>query len=461
MPIIMKNNEIAVSVIVPVYNLEKYIGDCIDSVLNQSLKNVELILVDDCSTDHTKEVIKEYIECETSIDIILLENDKNEDAGYSRNKGLDIARGEYLLFLDGDDMLEHNALERLYNVCKETKADIVNYNYYFFDNNTHKKVEYNSPVDVLIEMMKVFELSDFRDCIFQFFREVAWDKIFRRAFIQENGIRFQCQANANDQFFVYAALLKAERIIKISDYLLNYRINRENQLSTNGNISRNPRCIFRATKATLDYMEKCGLYDLYQKSFLAYAVERLIFSLKKVDSTEAEKLITFYKQEGFEVLKMTGCGMAGFGIPYFYAMYNWLIHIKSAKEVEKTQNWKLWNDESKCEQLFYELMHEKKIVLWGAGKNGKKFLEKACRYKMDIKCVVDMDESKIGQIVYGHEIKCYGDVKDGDLIIVLNPNHILAVRHVMVQQKKKVKILDVCAYLYFDDDYEQAKFKVF
>lgn len=456
----MKDNQIAISVIVPAYNLEKYIGDCIDSVLNQSLKNVELILVDDCSTDHTKEVIKEYIECKTSIDIILLENDKNEDAGYSRNRGLDIARGEYLLFLDGDDMLEPNALERLYSVCRETKADIVNCDYQVFDNKTHEIIKSNSPVDVLIEPMKVFRLSDMSDCAFQFFHEVAWDKVFRRVFIQENEIRFQCQSNANDQFFVYAALLKAERIVKISDCLLNYRTNRENQLSTSGNISRNPRCIFRATKATLDYIEKSGLYDLYQKSFLTYTVERLIFSLKKVDSTEAEKLITFYKEEGFEALKMLGCSMADFDIPYFFFMYSWLTYIKSAKELEKTKDWKLWNNEGKCEQLFKKLIKEKKIVLWGAGINGKKFLEKAHFHKIDINRVVDMDKSKIGQVICGHMIKGYDEIENGDLIIVLNPKHITSIRSAMIQQKKKVKMLDARAYLCFDIDYEQAEFEV-
>lgn len=460
MSVKVKDNEISVSVIVPAYNLEKYIGDCIESVLTQSLKNFELILIDDSSDDNTKKIIKEYIEREKTTDIILLENDKNRNAGYSRNRGLDIARGKYLLFLDGDDMLECNALERLYTICEETGSDIAICNYRYYDNNTEEITNYRSPVDALMDAMNSFRTSDMRDCVFQYFREMAWNKIFRREFIQDSGIKFQCQSNANDQFFVYVAMLKAERIIKIPDHLLNYRKNRENQLSTSENISRNPMCIWNATKATKDYIDNLGLYDLYQKSFQTYVVMRLIFSIKNVDSREGEKLITFYKEEGYEALGMNDCTIEDFGIPYFYAVYNWLIHIKSTDELEETKKWRLWNDDYKCERLFHELTQEKNIVLWGAGVNGGKFLEKACHHGLGIRRVVDLDENKAGQIIYGHEIESYSRIEDGDFIIALNPDHILAIRHLMVRQKKNVQVLDARAYLCFDIAYEQAKFKV-
>lgn len=456
----MKDDQITISVIVPAYNLEKYIGDCIDSVRNQSLQNIELILVDDCSDDHTKTVIKEYMDRETEIEIILLENGRNENAGYSRNRGLDIARGDYLLFLDGDDMLEPGALERLYDVCRETNADIVNYNYQFFDNNTRSITKSNSRVDALAKPMEVFKLSDVSDCAFQFFHEVAWDKIFRRAFIQEQGIRFQCQSNANDQLFVFTALIKAERIVTISDHLLNYRVNRENQLSAGKNISQNPQCIWRATKATLEVIEKCGLYDLYQKSFLNYSVERLIFSLKKINSKEAEELLTFYKEYGFAALKMADRGREDFDIPYFYVRHQWLIYMKDVGELAKTENLKLWQDEGKCERLFDELIKEKNLVLWGAGINGGKFMERVCGKDLDIKYIVDMDENKIGQVFYGYRVVRYEEIQNEDLIVTLNPNHIPIVRHLLVQQKKKLRILDACAYLCFGIDYVQAKFEL-
>lgn len=456
----MNDNEIAISIIVPVYNLERYIGDCIESVLNQTFKNYELILVDDYSDDHTKEIIRAYIQREETANIILLENDKKTDAGTSRNKGLDIARGEYLLFLDGDDILEYNALEQMYRVCQTNKADIVIYNFSVLNNNTHEIKACNALVDKLVKEREIFAFSDLSDCSFQYFHETAWDKIFRRKFIQENGIKFQCQNNANDQYFVYAALLKAKSIIKISDYLLRYRINREDQLSASRSISRNPKCIWCATKATLDCIDSMGLYDMYRKSIHTYAVFRLIFSLKQTKISEREKLYEFYKDEGFNALKMDRCSIEHFEIPYFFALYKWFVSLDSVQKLEEINTWSLWSNENKWKRLFDELTLEKRIILWGAGVNGGRFLERIHEYKPDIRCVVDMDENKTGRLFYGYEIKAYSDVESGDLIVALNPEHILVIRHLMNRQKKKVKILDARAYLYFDIDYEQTKFEV-
>ena len=455
-----KKKEIAISVIVPTFNLEKYIKECVDSVLNQSFKNFEIILVDDGSDDDTKKIIKYYIEHEEKTDIILLENEENRGAGYSRNRGLNIARGKYLLFLDGDDMLEHNALEKLYSVGEKSDADIVIYNYYFLDDHTHVSTKCHSPVDMLVENEKSFVSSDVGDYIFQYFREIAWDKLFRREFIQESNIRFQCQSNANDQFFVYAAMLKAQRMVKIIDYLLRYRINRRNQLSTSGNISRNPLCIFDAVRATMNDMVEHGFYHLYKRSYHIYVIERLIFSMEKVDSTEAEKLLVFYQREGFQELELNECHMDCFGVPYFFAVYKKLLCMDSIEQLEDIRKWKLWDDERKVEKLFYELILENNIVLWGVGINGEKFLDKSCKYKLDIRCVVDMDENKTGKGIYGYKIKYYGDIEDGDLIIVLNPNHIPVISHLMSLQKKKLEILDVRAYLCLDLTYEQAKVEV-
>lgn len=456
----MNNTEIAVSIIVPTYNLENYIGDCINSILSQSLKNYELILVDDCSNDSTKSIIKEYIDSEKTTDIILLENDRNMGAGYSRNRGLDIARGKYLLFLDGDDIFEYNMLDILYNVCERTKADIVIYNFYTFDNVTNQMTTYSAPLDRLKKTSESFQLSEIKDCAFQYTHETAWDKIFRREFIIKNNIRFQCQNNANDQFFVQAGLLNAKRIVKISDYLLNYRVNRVNQLSTSGNISGYPLCIWNATRATLGYMDRIGLYALYQQSFNVYAVTRLMFSLRRVDPITRRELLKFYKKKGFEALKLKDCSFDDFGIPYYFALYKWLIQLESPEELEETERWKLWNDKDKCEKFFEELKQEKKKILWGVGKNGEIFLERARNNKLDIRCVVDMDDNKIGQIIQGYTVEHHNSICEGDFIITTNPTHILAIIRQMNQQKKKVKILDMRAYICFDITFAQAKIEV-
>lgn len=458
---IMKNEEIAISVIIPVYNLENYIKDCINSLLNQSLKNFELILVDDCSDDSTKKIIKEYIDVEKTADIILIENEQNMGAGYSRNMGLDIARGKYLIFLDGDDIFEFNMLEKIYHVSEAARADIAIFNFYCFNNENYKNVKYSDPIDLLIKSSsESFQLSQIGDCAFQYVREIAWNKIFRRQFIVNEGIRFQCQNNANDQFFVYAGLINAKKIVKIPDYLLRYRTNRKNQLSAGSSISKYPLCIWNALKATLDYIIKVELFDLYKESFNIYSVQRLLFSLKKVGVKERKKLLNYYKERGFNALKLLNCNFQDFGIPYFYAVYKRLINLESPEGLEEIENWGMWNNKARCEQLFEELIKENNMILWGAGKNGEIFLEKANDNRLDIKCIVDMDENKVGQVLQGHVIKYHDNIENNNLIIATNPDHILAIKHQIIQQKKKVNIFDLRAYLCFNIAYAQAKFEV-
>ena len=103
---------IKISIIIPVYNTEKYLKKCLDSIINQTLKSLEIICIDDCSTDNCLHILKEYQLKDNRIKII--EQKENKGQGVARNLGLNIAEGEYIMFLDPDDWLELNALEILY-----------------------------------------------------------------------------------------------------------------------------------------------------------------------------------------------------------------------------------------------------------------------------------------------------------------------------------------------------------
>ena len=118
---------IKISIIIPVYNTEKYLKKCLDSIINQTLKSLEIICIDDCSTDNCLHILKEYQLKDNRIKII--EQKENKGQGVARNLGLNIAEGKYIMFLDPDDWLELNALEILYKKSKETNADIIHFNY--------------------------------------------------------------------------------------------------------------------------------------------------------------------------------------------------------------------------------------------------------------------------------------------------------------------------------------------
>ena len=117
------NNEIKVTVIVPVFNVEKYINKCLDSIINQTLKEIEIILIDDCSTDKSGDICSEYAKKDSRI--ILIRNEKTLLQGPSRNIGIEIANGEYVGFVDPDDWVDLNFFEKLYNKAKTKDYDIV------------------------------------------------------------------------------------------------------------------------------------------------------------------------------------------------------------------------------------------------------------------------------------------------------------------------------------------------
>lgn len=114
-----------VSIIVPVYNTEKYIGDCIQSILQQSLKDIELILVNDCSTDHSIEILKQYKQNDNRITIIDLPENMGVGVGGARNKGIELSSGEFISFIDLDDVIKSDMLENLYAHAKKDNAEIV------------------------------------------------------------------------------------------------------------------------------------------------------------------------------------------------------------------------------------------------------------------------------------------------------------------------------------------------
>ena len=122
-----------VSILVPCYNVEKYLPQCLDSIVNQTLKDIEIIAINDGSTDSTLDIIKQYAKKDKRFVII---DKKNEGYGKSMNRGLDAATGEYIGIVESDDWVEPDAFETLYNMAKLNDADIAKADFVFFDNDT-------------------------------------------------------------------------------------------------------------------------------------------------------------------------------------------------------------------------------------------------------------------------------------------------------------------------------------
>ncbi len=211
-----------VSLIIPVYNGEKHLPKAIDSAMNQSLEEIEIIVVNDGSTDKTSILLEQYKMRDNRIHVY--SHAKNTGLGPSRNLGVKHARGEYLYFLDADDYLHPNALETLYEQAKSEDLDILQSKYIRKEKNTKKILpEDLSPLSAPVKGIEYFHQSFF-------IPPTVWAKLYRTDFLKQNRIEFKNQIN-EDMPFAFEAVFKAKRISNNLMPTYIYQIN-ENSISS-------------------------------------------------------------------------------------------------------------------------------------------------------------------------------------------------------------------------------------
>ena len=255
-----------ISIIIPVYNVEKYLRECIDSLLNQTYQDFELICVDDGSTDESYKILEEYKNKDERF--ILIKQD-NKGAGAARNRGLEVVKGDYIQFLDSDDYFEPNMLEKLYSTAKENDADMVVCSARKVDENKNI-IESGNPLWPInldkIVFDKVFSPDDYAEDIFGLFCVVPWNKLYKKSLILENGLKFQNLSSSNDVGFGHISRICAKRIIVIKDELINYRFNREGSIAkVRANSCEN---ILKAAAFVKNFLEDKGLYLYYKEGFI-------------------------------------------------------------------------------------------------------------------------------------------------------------------------------------------------
>jgi glycosyltransferase involved in cell wall biosynthesis len=195
---------ILVSVIVPMFNLSSYLEACIDSLLRQTYTNIELILVDDGSTDDTLKIAQSYAEMDERIIVL---NKENGGVSSARNVGLEYAKGEYCFFVDGDDLLELDTIETMIKIIASNSADILITGYYRNDSRIHLPFEFEEFVD---EKKVIF--TRMIDPKFKY-GTALWNKIFRTSLFK-NGLKFDTQLHiGEDMDVIIQCVIEAERIV--------------------------------------------------------------------------------------------------------------------------------------------------------------------------------------------------------------------------------------------------------
>lgn len=217
-----------VSIIIPAYNTEKYIFKCLLSLVCQSLKDIEIIVVNDGSTDNTPAIINEFIDNDARIKIVSQENKKQ---GAARNTGLQVAQGEYIAFVDSDDWLDLNYIENLYSTAKKHDADIVTTNLY-----KHKKVynkfnvKYNKEIIATTTKDKI-KLCEDRN--HRFFYVI--NKLYKKEFLDKIGIKFSENKYFEDVIFSAKTIFYANKIVSCPSTRYHYNENTSSTVNSNKN----------------------------------------------------------------------------------------------------------------------------------------------------------------------------------------------------------------------------------
>jgi len=209
-----------VSIIIPVYNTEKYLSRCIDSCLAQTMQDIEIILIDDCSTDNSRDIITGYSE-QFPEKVRYIFQKTNQRQGAARNRGMDAARGDFIIFVDSDDWIEPDMCEQLYNKAVETSADMVGSDYYLSwdDRDELRKT------DITTDMYGEMDFNKKSNYIKNY--GMFWTRMYRTKFLKKRKMFFPENVFYEDAFFNFYSVLYANRIEHI--YAAFYHYYQENQ----------------------------------------------------------------------------------------------------------------------------------------------------------------------------------------------------------------------------------------
>lgn len=218
------NNRVKVSVLVPIYNVEAFLPECLDSLVNQTLKEIEIICINDGSKDGSLNIIKKYAAKDKRIIVI---DKKNSGYGDSMNRGLEKATGEYVGIVESDDFVDLDAFEKLYKIAKHENAEVVKSNFYeyFGDTKTDKAVSNLFPTS---EIGRIIDPREERQIFYQ--PPCIWAVIYKREFLNANGIRFLPTPGASyqDTGFNFKVWAMARRAYFVQRAFLHYRQDNSN-----------------------------------------------------------------------------------------------------------------------------------------------------------------------------------------------------------------------------------------
>lgn len=282
-----------ISVIIPVFNSGNLLKNCLNSIKNQTLPDIEIICVDDGSTDNSLEILKEYRSLDKRFKIY---HQENMGAGGARNKGIEESCGEFILFVDSDDNIEKETCKKLYEQASRLDCDLILFDAMrHFENDRNLKLVHfrkNNDIDYNI---KVFNYEYFKYNIFNGEYGVIWNKLYKASFIKNNHIFFPNHKIYNDVEFHVKTTLLAQKISYVDGIFYHYNRLGHSSLQTSFVKTIHTIVFFDVLHNLFDFLVENDLYDEFKREFVNFTIFELRNKMKSIDND--------FKQEFFEKTK--------------------------------------------------------------------------------------------------------------------------------------------------------------
>lgn len=415
--------DIKISVIIPVYNMEEYINECIDSVLKQTLQDIEIICVDDGSTDTTGEIIKEY--CKTNSKISLIKQ-KNLGAGVARNEGILKAKGKYVIFMDADDFYpEADILKSLYERAEAVGASICGGSMSLFSEGVIRyaglRKGYIISEDTVIDSVDYESFSGYQRFL------------YKRSFLIENNVFFPAYRRCQDAPFFVLAIAKAGKIYCVKKVTYCYR--------------KNHKIVVFDVKKAVDYAK--GMRDS-----LRIAIENNLVCICKnlIKELQGEPAAMIYKYVAEEVDEMQDIlrDINTLAIPYKDELGIAMLSVEQAKDfVSKIPQ--------KKKQFLDELSKREKVYLYGAGTIGRKVLNFLRQEKMHADCFLVSNKADNPDRVLGVDVLTPLDVqqyKDEATVVISTFEYLQGeiAEYLRKMDFKYIMFIDLKEFYLFDEN---------
>ncbi len=300
--------DIKLSIIVPVYNVEKYLERCLESLVNQTIKEYEIIIVVDGSTDNSIKIVKKYKEKYSNL--IKYVETENRGLSAARNYGIDLAKGEYIGFVDSDDYVATDMYEKLYNCAKDNNYDVVVCDYCKITDEKQKEVKLeitsNSTLDEIVVNSRPY----------------ACNKIFKKNIFKKYNLKFPEGLIFEDICTVYPLLMRSKQIGYVNESMYFYCYNRSGSIMKNKN--RDDLCILKILSILNDYCVKNNLFDTYNNLVCELNVRHIYYRLRELKKYNNKKYNLKFVYKSFKFLR-----------EYFPRWKHECVYSKKIKKITK------------------------------------------------------------------------------------------------------------------------------